>query len=116
MKIRDLDLSDNPVNAEHAALGLPPLENAVTHAGDPHQPVLRFAMWSVVFLLMAVSTGSWEKGGWNTALAWEYLLSSLFCSAVLTSRQRCRPAGRLPSAVFSPTSMAASPSWPWANA
>ncbi|MCZ8234120.1 MAG: sulfite exporter TauE/SafE family protein [Inhella sp.] len=55
MKIRDLDLSDNPVNAEHAALGLPPLENAVTHAHDPHHPVLRFAMWSVVFLLMALT-------------------------------------------------------------
>jgi len=25
MKVRDLDLSYNPVNAEHAKLGLPPL-------------------------------------------------------------------------------------------
>jgi uncharacterized membrane protein YfcA len=53
MKIRDLDLSSNPVNAEHAALGLPPLEKAVTAASGP--PVLRVAMWSVVFLLMALS-------------------------------------------------------------
>ncbi|MGR6806063.1 sulfite exporter TauE/SafE family protein [Sphaerotilus natans] len=53
MKIRDLDLTDNPVNAEHQQLGLPPLENAVTHSGD--HPVLRFAMWSVVFLLMGVT-------------------------------------------------------------
>ncbi len=55
MKVRDLDLSSNPVNAEHEALGLPPLENAVTHAGDAGHPVLRVAMWSVVFLLMAVT-------------------------------------------------------------
>lgn len=55
MKVRDLDLSSNPVNAEHQALGLPPLENAVTHAGDAGHPVLRVAMWSVVFLLMAVT-------------------------------------------------------------
>jgi len=55
MKVRALDLSANPVNAEHAALGLPPLENAVTHAGDAGHPVLRVAMWSVVFLLMAVT-------------------------------------------------------------
>ena len=55
MKVRDLDLSNNPVNAEHAQLGLPPLENAVTHAGDPGHPVLRVAMWSVIGLLMALS-------------------------------------------------------------
>ena len=53
MKVRDLDLSDNPINVEHAALGLPPIENAVTHPAD-HR-VLRVAMWSVVFLLMAVT-------------------------------------------------------------
>ena len=53
MKVRDLDLSDNPVNAEHQALGLPPVENEVSHHGE-HR-VLRFAMWSVVFLLMAVT-------------------------------------------------------------
>lgn len=55
MKVRDLDLSNNPVNAEHAQLGLPPLENAVTHAGDPGHPVLRVAMWSVIGLLMALT-------------------------------------------------------------
>lgn len=53
MKIRDLDLTDNPVNAEHQALGLPPIENAVTHSAD--HPVLRFAMWSVVLLLGGVT-------------------------------------------------------------
>lgn len=55
MKVRDLDLSANPVNAEHEALGLPPLETAVTQVGDAGHPVLRVAMWSVVFLLMAVT-------------------------------------------------------------
>jgi uncharacterized protein len=54
MKIRDLDLSDNPINAEHAELGLPPVENALTH--PPSHPVLRFAMWSVVFLMLGVIT------------------------------------------------------------
>lgn len=49
MKVRDLDLSDNPVNAEHQALGLPPVENAVSRAED--HPMLRVAMWSVVLLL-----------------------------------------------------------------
>lgn len=53
MKVRDLDLTDNPVNAEHQALGLPPVELAVTHADD--HPVLRFAMWSVVLLLGGVT-------------------------------------------------------------
>ncbi|MBB5203559.1 hypothetical protein HNQ51_000852 [Inhella inkyongensis] len=53
MKIRDLDLSSNPVNAEHAALGLPPIENAVSHPGA--HPLLRFTMWSVAFLLMALT-------------------------------------------------------------
>lgn len=53
MKVRDLDLTNNPVNAEHQALGLPPVEVAVTHADD--HPVLRFAMWSVVFLLAGVT-------------------------------------------------------------
>lgn len=55
MKARHLDLSSHPVNAEHEALGLPPLEQTVTQAGDAGHPVLRVALWSVVFLLMAVT-------------------------------------------------------------
>jgi uncharacterized protein len=51
VKIRDLDLSDNPVNAEHQALGLPPVEREVTSAGHP---VLRVAMWSVLLLMAGV--------------------------------------------------------------
>jgi uncharacterized protein len=53
MKIRDLDYSDNPVNAEHRALGLPPVEREVTGAGAEH-PVLRIAMWSVLLLMAGV--------------------------------------------------------------
>jgi uncharacterized protein len=53
MKIRDLDLSDNPVNAEHQALGLPPVEVAVTHPNE--HAVLRLTMWSVVLLLGGVT-------------------------------------------------------------
>jgi uncharacterized protein len=53
MKIRDLDLTDNPLNAEHQALGLPPVEVSVTHA-DEH-PMLRYAMWSVLLLLGGVT-------------------------------------------------------------
>ena len=53
MKLRDLDLSDHPVNAEHQALGLPPVETHVTAATQRtaivDQRVLRVALWSVVF-------------------------------------------------------------------
>jgi uncharacterized protein len=54
MKIRNLDLTDNPINAEHEALGLPPVENEVSHPS--HHPVLRAAMWLIVFLLLGVLT------------------------------------------------------------
>src|SRR3990167_5811490 len=52
MKIRNLDLSDNPINAEHSALGLPAVEDHVSHPSD--HPVLRIAVWSVGFLLIGV--------------------------------------------------------------
>lgn len=52
MKIRNLDLSDNAINAEHEALGLPPLEDDVSHPS--HHPVLRTAVWAVVFMLIGV--------------------------------------------------------------
>jgi uncharacterized membrane protein YfcA len=57
MKVRDLDLSDNPVNAEHQALGLPPVEVAVTAATGRNgtEPVLRWTMWSVLLLLGGAS-------------------------------------------------------------
>lgn len=49
MKPRHLDLSDNPVNAEHRALGLPPVEVDVVQPG-PHTG-LRFVQWAVVLLM-----------------------------------------------------------------
>lgn len=49
MKPRHLDLSDNPVNAEHQALGLPPVEVDVVRPG-PH-PGLRVVLWAVVLLM-----------------------------------------------------------------
>lgn len=52
MKIRNLDLSDNPINTEHEALGLPPVEDDVTHPSQ--HPVLRIAVWAVVFMLIGV--------------------------------------------------------------
>lgn len=52
MKIRNLDLTDNAINAEHTALGLPPVEDDVSHPSD--HPVLRIAVWAVGFLLMGV--------------------------------------------------------------
>jgi uncharacterized membrane protein YfcA len=52
MKIRNLDYSDNPVNAEHLQLGLPPLERQL--GSDAAHPVLRVAMWSVLLLLTGV--------------------------------------------------------------
>lgn len=53
MKIRDLDLSDNPINAEHRALGLPPVEHQLTHPAD--HPVLKTAQWAVLFLLLGAT-------------------------------------------------------------
>ncbi len=49
MKIRNLDLSNNPVNTAHQALGLPPVEVDVMQAGQ--HPVLRVAMWSALLLM-----------------------------------------------------------------
>lgn len=49
MKIRDLDYSDNPINAEHQALGLPPVEREITQCS--RHPALRVAMWSVLLLM-----------------------------------------------------------------
>ena len=52
MKIRDLDYSNTPVNAEHRQLGLPPLERQLV--SDAAHPVLRVALWSVLLLLTGV--------------------------------------------------------------
>ncbi|CAN7422408.1 sulfite exporter TauE/SafE family protein [Pseudomonas sp. LjRoot71] len=52
MKIRDLDLSPSPLNDEHQALGLPPVEDFVTHP-DNH-PVLRAAVWFAALTLIGL--------------------------------------------------------------
>jgi uncharacterized protein len=71
MKIRHLDLSDSPINAEHQALGLPPVEDDISHPSD--HPVLRIAVWAVVFMLIGVLgflaarlfNGHHEASGWQ---------------------------------------------------
>jgi hypothetical protein len=49
MKTRHLDLTRNPVNAEHESFGLPPVEATVA-SGNAH-PTLRLALWAVVLLM-----------------------------------------------------------------
>lgn len=86
MKFRDLDLSENAVNEEHAALGIPPVEQAATHASK--HPILSIAMWAAVFMLIA-ATGYFiarlfSQNGYTGAeqLVVEVLKSELFWSAV----------------------------------
>ncbi|MES2826407.1 MAG: sulfite exporter TauE/SafE family protein [Pseudomonadota bacterium] len=51
MKFRNLDLSDDPVNAEHSELGIPPVEESALHPGA--HPILRMAMWLAIFMLVS---------------------------------------------------------------
>jgi len=87
MKIRNLDLTHNPINDEHQQLGLPPVEEPVSHPG-PH-PILHGAMWFVVLVLIALVlfligrffvSNNW-LGGWQ--IISETLSGSLFWSAVM---------------------------------
>lgn len=50
MKIRNIDLTQNPINEEHQQLGLPPVEESVSHL-DAH-PFLRAAVWFAVVVLV----------------------------------------------------------------
>ena len=52
MKIRRLDLDNQPVNQEHAAFGIPPIEYDVTHASD--HPLLRIASYLVFAVLIGL--------------------------------------------------------------
>jgi uncharacterized membrane protein YfcA len=52
MKIRHPDLNDQTINPEHEALGLPPVEYAVTHAQE--HPVLRLASYLIVAILVSL--------------------------------------------------------------
>lgn len=64
MKIRDLDFTDNAINQEHQALGLPPLEQLPLH------PVIRAAVWFAALTLLGLFVfgvthlfgTSWEDG------------------------------------------------------
>ncbi len=53
LKFRDPDLSDNSINAEHRELGIPPIEEAVSHPSD--HPILRMAMCFAIFMLIAAT-------------------------------------------------------------
>ncbi|MET1081240.1 MAG: sulfite exporter TauE/SafE family protein [Pseudomonas sp.] len=52
MKIRDLDFSPSPINDEHQAMGLPPVEDYVSHPAN--HPVLRVAMWLAISILLGL--------------------------------------------------------------
>lgn len=54
MKLRDLDLTQNPVNEEHQQLGLPPVEDTVSHL-EAH-PFLRASVWfaSIILILLLI--------------------------------------------------------------
>lgn len=53
MKIRNLDLTGNPVNEEHLQLGIPPIEEAVSHPAT--QPLLHAAVWFTSLVLVALT-------------------------------------------------------------
>jgi uncharacterized membrane protein YfcA len=53
MKFRDLDLTDNAVNAEHAELGIPPVEQSASNTAN--HPILYIAMWSAIFMLIGAT-------------------------------------------------------------
>lgn len=90
MKIRDLDLSDNAINQEHEALGLPPVEQIPLH------PVIRTAVWFAILTLIGlvvlgasqVFGRSWADGistieeALNDSMFWNALLVGLLAQIV----------------------------------
>ena len=83
MRIRNLDCSNHRLNAEHQALGLPPVAREVTTAA-PH-PVLRVAMWSVLLLMAGVIAylgNQWLHRPDSLGLARAVLYSEAFWWAV----------------------------------
>ena len=86
MKFRDPDLSDNPINAEHSKLGIPPIEESILHPGD--HPILKMAMWLAIFMLVAamgyLGTRFFAQNGMvaGEQLIIETLKSNIFWSAV----------------------------------
>ncbi|MEY4588206.1 MAG: hypothetical protein RL497_282 [Pseudomonadota bacterium] len=90
MKIRDLDFTNTPVNQEHSALGLPPVERVPLH------PVIRAAVVFAVFTLVGLlalgavqlfGTG-WQPGAdiiaatFKDSLFWNALLVGLLAQIV----------------------------------
>lgn len=90
MKIRDLDLADTPINKEHAAYGIPPIEQIPLH------PIIRAAVWFAAFTLIGlVALGaaqlfgsSWDDGidtikiTLNDSMFWNALLVGLLAQIV----------------------------------
>ncbi len=72
MKIRNLD-PDAPISLEHQALGLPPLEEDITHPGAHpfrHDLVLLFALPAAAFF-------TYVLGSWLLPAGWQPLLNEL---------------------------------------
>ncbi|WP_137818663.1 sulfite exporter TauE/SafE family protein [Pseudomonas sp. 2FG] len=95
MKIRDLDFTANPINAEHEALGLPPVEDLVSHPAN--HPILRAAMWlAIAILLSLLSFLAWRlffgdhessgleiiEGALHSPLFWSAVAVGFFAQAI----------------------------------
>ena len=90
MKIRNLDLSNTPINQEHQQLGLPPLEK------QPEHPIIRAAIWFTALTLIGLVSlgiyqlfgGSWDNGISNihatldNRLFWSALLVGLLAQTI----------------------------------
>lgn len=60
MKPRKIDLDDSPLAEEHEALGLPPLETSVTHAGlHPFRRDLLLLLILPLLALLVYALGAW---------------------------------------------------------
>src|SRR4051794_5834953 len=86
MKIRNLDLTANPINEEHQQLGIPPIEEPVSHPSA--HPLLHAATWFAALVLVALVlflagrfffSNNWA-GSWQ--IINETLSTSSFWSAV----------------------------------
>lgn len=90
MKIRDLDLSDTPINQEHQALGIPPVEQIPLH------PIIRTAVWFAALTLIGLVVlgitrlfgNSWDQGietiqsTLDDSMFWNALLVGLLAQIV----------------------------------
>ncbi len=86
MRIRELDLSESAISKQHEELGLPPLETAVTYAGDSGR-IVNGAIWltgGLLLLLTSYLVIQLFSDGSSAAydLLTETLNSKLFWSAV----------------------------------